>query len=103
MEPVDHFVDRAGRRVEIGDYVVYPYSYADMLDLRFGIVLAIKYGNTNEYTSQKSWGIHVRAVADFCGEPELCKVRGVLRYPNRILKANDVISEAYKELLAEAK
>lgn len=98
-ETRDHFIDKAGSWVEVGDYIVYGHSIGRCSGLRFGLVLKIEQVSNWKTRNTWAWRILVQGVDDdwadhSVGEynvPKLTNTKGTLQFPSRILKANDFV------------
>jgi hypothetical protein len=96
------FIDKAGRNVIVGDYIVYGHNLGRCAGLRFGKVLKIAV-ITETWHGDEEWRITVQEVDDDWSfeDLRLCR-KGCLNFPNRIMKVNEIIPENYKEILKGA-
>lgn len=106
----EFFLDKCGRKVIVGDYILYGYNLGRCASVKFGRVIKIGYtAKTNSYDSP--WSISVRGI-EWEGDPNNTKDggyrrpsisgRGTLNYPARMVNANDFIPKDLKDLLDES-
>jgi hypothetical protein len=97
-ETLDHFIDKAGARVEVGDYIVYGHALGRCAGLRFGRVLKIE--QVTNWRSNNEWRIQVQGVDDDWDHKttELCKSKGTLQFPSRTIKANAFVPDYVRKL-----
>jgi hypothetical protein len=99
---IEFFIDKSGREVKVGDFIVYGHNLGRCAGLRFGKVLKIAQVEDNWLLGKGilSWRITVQGVNDDWGDKDVqLASKGCLQFPERILNANDFIPEKYKKLL----
>lgn len=103
---VPFFIDKSGREVKVGDFVVYGHSLGRCAGLRFGKVLKIEILTRPSWHADQSdneeWRIRVKGIDDDWDKDIASSTaarEGTLQYPSRILAVNDIIPEDYKDLL----
>lgn len=89
--------DKAGRQINVGDYIAYGHALGRCAGLRIGKVLAIKYQEKEVGCGQykelrPDWRITVIGVSDDWDHnaPELCSRKGTLMFPNRIIVLDSI-------------
>lgn len=100
------FLDRSGREVKVGDFIVYGHALGRSAGLQFGQVLSIAGGLVPPAwrggPSYENWKIRVQGIDDTAWRGAQLRRPGTLNYPSRIILANDFIPENLKTLLLGA-
>lgn len=92
------FLDRAGQEVKVGDFIVYGHALGRCAGLQFGRVLSIKSIERQRFSGiEEHWRIRAQGVNEDYNKPQLIKP-GTLKYPDRIILANDFIPQKLKDL-----
>lgn len=103
------YEDKAGQTVSRGDFIVYGHNLDRCAGLRIGKVLDIYM--TPEYSwktmdeGNLKWRIVVQGVDDdWRDDPlQLTRKKGILQFPDRTMKVNDLVPLKYRELLKDVK
>lgn len=98
--------DRLGRDIVVGSYLAYGHALGRCAGLRIGKVTAIKLAAEKRYYgNEPDWRITVIGVDDDWNHrtPELCKRKGTLMFPDRMVVLDfDKLPERYQRLLEKA-
>ena len=101
--------DKCGNVIQAGDYIVYGHESSSSARLKFGKILKIvtePFGTTHYHGPYMGWAIKitVQGIDDgniWYGKPGLSG-RGILRYPERIIKLPfEVLPQYAKHLLKD--
>lgn len=101
---LDYFIDKSGREVKVGDFIVYGHNLGRCAGLRFGKVLKIEKTAHPWRDDEDEWKIGVQGIDDDWNtdiNDAKAARKGTLLFPERILGINNIIPEHYKELLSE--
>jgi hypothetical protein len=100
--------DRLGADIVVGSYIAYGHALGRCAGLRIGKVTAIKEAHVEDSWYRRAphgepeWRITVQGVDDDWNtrEPELCKRKGTLMFPSRmVVLAYDNLPATYQNLL----
>jgi len=99
---VEFFLDKSGREVKVGDYIIYGHALGRCAGLKWGKVLKIvknKEQEDNVYDSG-CWAINVIGIEEkrWSKSPYELSRKGTLNFPSRIIKATEFIPQELKDL-----
>lgn len=104
MTPV---LDKSGQEICPGDFIVYGHNIDRSAALRFGKVIAVKPREGRWAREENAVTVTVIGVEDdswIHPEPRLCRRKGSLLYPNRILcVSKELVPEPQRTLLENYK
>lgn len=100
MEPV---FDKLGQEIKVGSFVAYGHALGRCAGLRIGKVLKLAMRKDPSWSDKEGLAIVVWGIDDewpSMYEPVLCKSKGYLQFPDRIVvMPEETVSEAYRKLL----
>lgn len=84
-------LDKLGRALAVGDFIVYGHALGRCAGIRIGRILKIKHEVDPYRTYHTPWRITVIGVDDDWSfeAPRLCQKKGTLMYPDRIVKITE--------------
>lgn len=97
--------DKLGQPINVGDFIAYGHALGRCAGLRIGKVLKVQCLPRPEFRNwgpEAEWKITVWGVADDwqSDPPTLCKTKGILGFPNRIVVLQrEQVPAAYRDLL----
>lgn len=93
--------DKLGQKITPGCFIAYGHALGRCAGLRVGIVLAVK--KKKSFRTESSCRITVQgADDDWNHEPRLCKCKGTLMFPNRIIVLHkDMVPYKFQKLFKD--
>lgn len=93
-------VDKFGKEIVVGSYIVYPYMYGYSVGTRIGKVTAVKTKPHQWKEGEVATPLTVIGIDDAYGEPKLLSKKSTLQFAERaVVLSPEQIPENYKVLL----
>lgn len=83
-DKLETHLDRTGRPINVGDYIVYGHALGRCAGLQFGKVLAIKFRQARYHDPNVAITV-IGVDEDFGHKPKLNRSTGALLFPSRIV------------------
>jgi len=99
---VEFFLDKSGREVRVGDYIIYGHALGRCAGLQWGKIFKIlkKKNMEDNIFDSSCWAITVIGIDEHPWNKNpygLCR-KGTLNFPSRIIKATEFIPQELKDL-----